>query len=123
MIRKTREQKRMGRPKKKAAAKSFRLVPVITTSQTIGIREIVKINGMERSKYRWIRIQPGKLYDFLSDEAMKDILGHTTKVPFRPEFEQALKDEGIEYEKIFCPSCGGKIKTLSFKTCEVVEDA
>ncbi len=102
--------------------KAFRLVSVIKTPQTIGIRDEVKSGAMKRSNYRWIRVRPGCVYDFLSDSAMEDILSHTTKVPYQADFEEALKEDEIPYEKIYCPSCGGKIQTLAFKTCEVVED-
>ncbi len=124
----------MGRPKKTAAkdatqeaveepkTKEFRLVSVIKTPQTIGIRDEVKVGAIKRSNYRWVRLKPGCVYDFLSESAMKDILSHVTKVPYRADFEEALKEDEIPYEKIHCPSCGGKIQTLAFKTCEVVED-
>ncbi|WP_300736785.1 hypothetical protein [uncultured Dubosiella sp.] len=121
----------MARPKKTAEKKEtveepkkkyFRLVSVIKTPQTIGIRDEVEAGTITRSNYRWIRLKPGYEYDFLSDSAMKDVLSHTTKIPYRADFEEALKEDNIPYEKIYCPSCGGKVQTLAFKTCEVVED-
>lgn len=54
-------------------------------------------------------------------ESIKDI---TETLPFSPQAEQGLKQDGVDYEYSFCASCGGnRVKKLQYKLFEVVEDA
>lgn len=51
-------------------------------------------------------------------ESIKDL---SEQIPFSPQAEQGLKQDGITYKYAYCKSCGNsRIKKLEYKLFEVV---
>ena len=44
------------------------------------------------------------------------------KVRYTAEIERALKDNEVPYEIEMCRSCGGKIKKISYRVVEVLDN-
>ena len=81
------------------------------------------LNGKEIVTYsNYIRLVPGVTYE-TDDEAMLNFFRqYKRKVRYNAELERALKMNGVPYETEYCRSCGGKIKKISYKVVEVIDN-
>ena len=48
--------------------------------------------------------------------------GYKRKVRYNAELEEALKQNGVPYETEYCKSCGGRIKKISYRVVEVMDN-
>lgn len=92
----------------------------------------VTINNVARTKVmngkaivtysNYIRLVPDKVYE-TDDEAMLNFFrGYKRKVRYNAELEEALKKNGVPYETEYCKSCGGRIKKISYRVVEVMDN-
>lgn len=81
------------------------------------------INGKSIVTYsNYIRLAPNVVYK-TDDEAMLNFFkNYKCKVRYTAEIERALKDNEVPYEIEFCRSCGGKIKKISYRVVEVLDN-
>lgn len=92
----------------------FKLHDLVTSQQ----RKLIQV---EKGKYQYVTLEPGKHYKLLSDEMMAYITEEfKEKRKYSKELENTLKDAGIEYEIVKCKTCGGRVLKLEYKTVEVV---
>lgn len=82
-----------------------------------------EMNGKPIVTYsNYIRLAPGVIYE-TDDEAMLNFFKtYKRKVRYNAELEKALKENNVPYDIEFCRSCGGKVKKISYKVVEVMED-
>ena len=81
------------------------------------------INGKSIVTYsNYIRLAPNTVYK-TDDEAMLNFFrAYKRKVRYTAEIERALKDNNVPYEIEMCRSCGGKIKKISYRVVEVLDN-
>lgn len=81
------------------------------------------INGRTVVTYsNYIRLAPNTVYE-TDDEAMLNFFrGYKRKVRYNSELEKALKDNGVPYETEYCKSCGGRVKKISYRVVEVMDN-
>lgn len=81
------------------------------------------INGKSIVTYsNYIRLAPNTVYK-TDDEAMLNFFrAYKRKVRYTAEIERALKENGVPYEIEMCRSCGGKIKKISYRVVEVLDN-
>ena len=95
------------------------------TVQTIinNVASTKKINGREIVTYsNYIRLVPGKVYE-TDDQAMINFFkSYKRKVRHTAGIEEALKSANVPYEIEYCRSCGGRVKKISYKVVEVLDD-
>ena len=102
----------------------YRLNKAEKVSVTINNVAKTKIyNGKSIVTYsNYIRLAPNTVYK-TDDEAMLNFFrNYKRKVRYTAEIERALKDNGVPYEIEFCRSCGGKIKKISYRLVEVLDN-
>ena len=102
----------------------YRLNKAEKVSVTINNVAKTKIyNGKSIVTYsNYIRLAPNTVYK-TDDEAMLNFFrNYRRKVRHTAEIERALKDNGVPYEIEFCRSCGGKIKKISYRLVEVLDN-
>lgn len=96
----------------------FKLIKGIDTPTTINV--VRKQNGIAR--YGHVTLVPNEKYELGDDELFINSL-KSAKVEKR--YTQQLVNQlnllGIEYEEVFCKSCGGRTKKVSYNVVEVVE--
>lgn len=82
-----------------------------------------KINGKDIVTYsNYIRLVPGKVYE-TDDEAMINFFeAYKRKVRHTAGIEEALKSAEVPYEIEWCRSCGGRVKKISYKVVEVLDE-
>ena len=98
--------------------KYFKLIDAIDTQMTLNVAK--KQNGFV--KYGHITLQPGARYELTDDVIFKESLkGARVKKAYSKELEEVLKKHNIPYEEIYCKTCGGRTKKLSYAIVEVVE--
>lgn len=81
------------------------------------------INGREVVTYsNYFKLTPGKAYE-TEDEAMLNFFRtYKKKVRHTPSIENALKSADVPYEVEYCKSCGGRIKKISYRQVEVLDE-
>ena len=81
------------------------------------------INGKSIVTYsNYIRLAPNTVYK-TDDEAMLNFFrAYKRKVRYTAEIERALKENNVPYEIELCRSCGGKIKKISYRVVEVLDN-
>ena len=82
-----------------------------------------KVNGKSIVTYsNYIRLVPDKVYE-TDDEAMINFFkAYKRKVRHTAGIEEALKSAEVPYEIEYCRSCGGRVKKISYKVVEVLDD-
>lgn len=101
----------------------FRLHKAIEKPLQINIaKESANVKG--NVHYGYIKLEPGKEYDFHGDEIMMySIKSHSIKKPSTPALLKFLQDNNIPYTAKKCPVCGNRSgTTLEYKVVEVFED-
>ena len=93
---------------------------------SITINNVAKtkvINGKSIVTYsNYIRLAPNTVYK-TDDEAMLNFFrAYKCKVRYTAEIERALKENNVPYEIEMCRSCGGKIKKISYRVVEVLDN-
>lgn len=83
----------------------FRLCPALDVARRVWVGKTFKY------------LHPGKIYGTDSDNVVEAL--KTLKIKLRPtdHLERILQDNNIEYQKVACKSCGGRVMKLEF--CEV----
>lgn len=102
----------------------YRLNKAEKVSVTINnVAKTKDYNGKSIVTYsNYIRLAPNMVYK-TDDEAMLNFFrNYRRKVRYTAEVERALKDNGVPYEIEFCRSCGGKIKKISYRLVEVLDN-
>lgn len=102
----------------------YRLNKAETVQTTINNVAVTKIiNGKEIVTYsNYIRLVPDKVYES-EDKAMLDFFrNYKRKVRHTAGIEEALKSAGVPYEIEYCRSCGGRVKKISYKVVEVLDE-
>ena len=102
----------------------YRLNKAEKVSVTINNVAKTKIyNGKSIVTYsNYIRLAPNTVYK-TDDEAMLNFFrNYKRKVRYNAETERALKDNDVPYEIEMCRSCGGKIKKISYRVVEVLDN-
>ena len=102
----------------------YRLNKAEKVSVTINnVAKTKKINGKSIVTYsNYIRLAPNTVYK-TDDEAMLNFFrAYKRKVRYTAEIERALKENGVPYEIEMCRSCGGKIKKISYRVVEVLDN-
>lgn len=70
----------------------------------------------------YINLVPGKTYE-TDDEAMLSFFrAYRRKVRYNAELERALKQHSVPYDIESCRSCGGRIKKISYRVVEVLDE-
>jgi len=102
----------------------YRLNKAEKVSVTINnVAKTKVINGKSIVTYsNYIRLAPNTVYK-TDDEAMLNFFrAYKRKVRYTAEIERALKDNNVPYEIEMCRSCGGKIKKISYRVVEVLDN-
>ena len=103
----------------------YRLNKAETVQTTINnVASTKKLNnGREIVTYsNYIRLIPGRIYE-TEDKAMIEFFkSYTRKVRHTAGIEEALKSANVPYKIEFCRSCGGRVKKISYKVVEVLDD-
>lgn len=102
----------------------YRLNKAEKVSVTINnVAKTKEINGKSIVTYsNYIRLAPNTVYK-TDDEAMLNFFrAYKRKVRYTAEIERALKENGVPYEIEMCRSCGGKIKKISYRVVEVLDN-
>lgn len=61
-------------------------------------------------------------YETTDKVLLASLKEQTEQLPYSPETEAGLKQDGVEYEYAYCASCGGKkVRKLKYNLFEVVE--
>lgn len=92
----------------------------------------VTINNVARTKVmngrnvvtysNYIVLYPDKLYES-DDEAMLNFFRtYKRKVKYSAQLEEVLKSNGVPYEIEYCKSCGGRVKKISYRMVEVLNE-
>lgn len=81
------------------------------------------MNGKPIVTYsNYIRIAPNEVLK-TDDEAMIAFFkAYKRKVRYNAELEQALKQNDVPYEVEYCKSCGGRVKKISYRVVEVMDN-
>lgn len=81
------------------------------------------INGKPIVTYsNYIRLTPGVIYE-TDDEAMLNFFRqYKRKVRWTPQIEEALKSADVPYELEWCKVCSGKVKKISYRVVEVMDN-
>lgn len=81
------------------------------------------LNGRQVVTYsNYIRLTPGEVYES-DDEAMLSFFRkYKRKIRYNPSIENALKAANVPYEIEYCKSCGGKVKKISYRQVEVLDE-
>ena len=102
----------------------YRLNKAEKVSVTINnVAKTKVINGKSIVTYsNYIRLAPNTVYK-TDDEAMLIFFrAYKRKVRYTAEIERALQENGVPYEIEMCRSCGGKIKKISYRVVEVLDN-
>lgn len=94
---------------------------VTTTINNVARTKI--INGKPIVTWQnYIKLVPNTLYE-TDDEAMLNFFrAYKRKERYNPSLERALKENNVPYEVEMCRSCGGKIKKISYRVVEVLDN-
>lgn len=102
----------------------YRLNKAEKVSVTINnVAKTKVINGKSIVTYsNYIRLAPNTVYK-TDDEAMLNFFrAYKRKVRYTAEIERALEENNVPYEIEMCRSCGGKIKKISYRVVEVLDN-
>ena len=81
------------------------------------------INGKSIVTYsNYIRLAPNTVYKTDDDAMLNFFRNYKRKVRYTAEIERALKENKVPYEIEFCRSCGGKVKKISYRVVEVLDN-
>lgn len=70
----------------------------------------------------YLKLVPGKVY-VTDDEAMLDYFRtYKRKVRFTAYLEKLLQEQSVPYEIEYCKSCGGKVRKISYRVVEVLDE-
>jgi len=97
----------------------YRLNQAETTPITLYMFPVTK--GTVTTYNHYMRLEPEKIYETDDIAQVNYLKNKTNKVRYRSELEELLKAKGVEYEVIYCKSCGGKVRKIEYKVIEVVE--
>lgn len=103
---------------------NYRLNKAEKVSVTINnVAKSKVINGRSVVTYsNYIRLAPNTVYK-TDDEAMLNFFrGYKRKVKYNSELEQALKQNDVPYEIEYCKVCGGKVRKISYRVVEVMDN-
>lgn len=86
----------------------FRLCPAIDVARRVWVGKTFKY------------LHPGVVYGTDSDNVVEAL--KTLKIKLRPtdHLENILKDNDIEYQKVACKSCGGRVMKLEFSEVQIL---
>lgn len=92
---------------------------------TVTINNVAKTvvrNGKPIVTYsNYIRLVPNTVYE-TDDEAMLNFFrAYKRRVTYNAKLLESLKANGVPYEIVYCNSCGGKAKKISYQVVEVME--
>lgn len=102
----------------------YRLNKAETVPVTIyNIAKTKIISGRSVVTYsNYMTLAPDKVYE-TDDEAMLDFFRtYKRKVRYNSHLESVLKSSGVPYEVEYCRSCGGKVKKISYRVVEVMDN-
>lgn len=81
------------------------------------------INGREVVTYsNYIRLAPNKVYKTDDDAMLTFFRNYQRKVRYTAEIERALEQNNVPYEVEYCKSCGGRVKKISYRVVEVLDN-
>lgn len=102
----------------------YRLNKAEKVSVTINnVAKTKVINGKPIVTYsNYIRLAPNTVYKTDDDAMLNFFRNYKRKVRYTAEIERALKENGVPYEIEMCRSCGGKIKKISYRVVEVLDN-
>lgn len=105
----------MAKYKLNDAEKVRTLIQTLPITKTINGREVVTWNNHTY-------LVPGKVYE-TDDKAMIEFFKtYKRKVRHTAGIEEALKSANVPYEIEWCRSCGGRVKKISYKVVEVLDE-
>ena len=105
----------MAKYKLNDAEKVRTLIQTLPITKTINGREVVTWNNHTY-------LVPGKVYE-TDDKAMIEFFKtYKRKVRHTAGIEEALKSANVPYEIELCRSCGGRVKKISYKVVEVLDE-
>lgn len=94
----------------------FKLIDVIDTPTTLNVAR--RQDGVV--KYGHVRLEPGKKYVLDHDEVLeKSLQGAAIKEPYSRELVEKLNKHQIPYEEVYCHTCGGRTRKISYVIVEV----
>ena len=102
----------------------YRLNKAEKVSVTINnVAKTKVINGKSIVTYsNYIRLAPNTVYKTDDDAMLNFFRNYKRKVRYTADIERALKQNNVPYEIEFCRSCGGKIKKISYRVVEVLDN-
>lgn len=102
----------------------YRLNKAEKVSVTINnVAKTKVINGKSIVTYsNYIRLAPNTVYKTDDDAMLNFFRNYKRKVRYTAEIERALKENKVPYEIEFCRSCGGKVKKISYRVVEVLDN-
>lgn len=102
----------------------YRLNKAEKVSVTINnVAKTKVINGKPIVTYsNYIRLAPNTVYKTDDDAMLNFFRNYKRKVRYTAEIERALKENKVPYEIEFCRSCGGKVKKISYRVVEVLDN-
>ena len=81
------------------------------------------INGRSVVTYsNYIRLAPDTVYKTDDEARLNFFRNYKRKVRYTAEIERALKQNNVPYETEMCRSCGGKVKKISYRVVEVLDN-
>lgn len=96
----------------------YKLIDAVLTPISFNVRTTGTSGD---TRYRRIRLEPGKLYETDDKVMYESLLEAEERVRFTPQKEQAL--QGTSYRKEACKSCGGRVLKLIYHPVTGVSDA
>lgn len=102
----------------------YRLNKAEKVSVTINnVAKTKVINGKSIVTYsNYIRLAPNTVYKTDDDAMLNFFRNYKRKVRYTADIERALKQNNVPYEIEFCRSCGGKVKKISYRVVEVLDN-
>lgn len=99
----------------------YKLIDVIQTRMRFYVEESTKNGARRRGP---LYLEPGKVYETDDPILIASLKGEQTRVKtnYRADLEQALKENGSDYEVTMCKVCGGKAKKIIYHAVEIVEE-
>lgn len=88
----------------------------------IAVPQTKTINGKTIISYtNTLRLVPDKVYKTDDEAMLKYLEAYKVEPRYTAEIERALKENNVPYELVYCKSCGGRIKKISYHPVEVEE--
>ena len=100
--------------------KYYKLIDAIDTPTRINVAK--SENGVTR--YGHTTLQPGKKYELGDDEVfIRSLKAAKVEKSHSAALIEALESNKIHYDVKTCPSCGGRVKKVSYHIVEVHDGA